>query len=395
MSPKNKIELQLSECRSRLREIATMDVDSVTDEVRTESNELRTKVDQLEIQLRSAIASYEEDPVVEQDSESRERNELRSKAKLTNYLLSAVQSRVLDGPEAEYSAAHGAGGSIPVDLFEKPETRAVTSAPGTVGIMMDPILPAVFAPSVAGFLKIDMPMVQSGTFGQSTISSNLSAEALDKGTDASASSAGFTVRTATPKRISARLEFLVEDVASAGVTNFEASLRQNLSMSLSDELDRQLLRGDGTGNNLTGLITALPDAVTDSVELTYAHAIGKIATQIDGRWALELSHIKQLVGPETYRKMLVSLGGDNDLPISIFLKNMSAGLITNSRMPAVDSTKQIGVTCRMNESLMGMRTAVCPHWGTLSISDVYSGSARGETSVEYARIGGGRSGRST
>ena len=108
-------------------------------------------------------------------------------------------------------------------------------------------------------------------------------------------------------------------------------------MSLSDELDRQLLRGDGTGNNLTGLITALPDAVTDSVELTYAHAIGKIATQIDGRWALELSHIKQLVGPETYRKMLVSLGGDNDLPISIFLKNMSAGLITNSRMPAVDS----------------------------------------------------------
>ena len=32
----------------------------------------------------------------------------------------------------------------------------------------------------------------------------------------------------------------------------------------------------------------------------------------------------------------------------------------------------------MMGGMMGMRTAVCPHWNEISIDDIYSGSAQGE-----------------
>ena len=52
--------------------------------------------------------------------------------------------------------------------------------------------------------------------------------------------------TATPKRISARLELRIEDIAAVGQANFEQVLRENLSLALSDELDDQGLNGAGS-----------------------------------------------------------------------------------------------------------------------------------------------------
>ena len=90
------------------------------------------------------------------DTEQRERIELRSKAQLTNFLMSAARGRMVDGAEAELQAAAGVSGhGIPLELWDVPteqrgaegerETRAITPAPGTVGVNLDPIRPAVFA----------------------------------------------------------------------------------------------------------------------------------------------------------------------------------------------------------------------------------------------------------
>ena len=48
---------------------------------------------------------------------------------------------------------------------------------------------------------------------------------------------------------------------------------------------------------------------------------------------------------------------------------------------SVDNTQQ-AILYRKGRSMeggsMGMRTAVCPHWGEISVDDVFSGSIRGE-----------------
>ena len=50
-----------------------------------------------------------------------------------------------------------------------------------------------------------------------------------------------------PRRISGRLTLNVEDIAAIGQANFESALRDNLSMVLSDQYDRQCVRGNGVG----------------------------------------------------------------------------------------------------------------------------------------------------
>ena len=82
------------------------------------------------------------------------------------------------GAEAELAAAAKVSG-IPIELWDVPGacgtalcrgTRDHACAPGTVGINLDPIRPAVFANSIAARLGIDMPRVNSsGTFATATI----------------------------------------------------------------------------------------------------------------------------------------------------------------------------------------------------------------------------------
>ena len=108
----------------------------------------------METELRAAIVAEpptETRNVSDLDAEQRERLTLRSTAKLTNYLLAAAGGRRVDGAEAELSAAEGVNG-IPLALWDTPEAiehrqrlqggatehRAVTPAPGTVGVNHGP-----------------------------------------------------------------------------------------------------------------------------------------------------------------------------------------------------------------------------------------------------------------
>ena len=108
--------------------------------------------------------------------QTRERIELRSRVSLGNYLVAAMRGRMVQGAEAELAEAAGVDG-IPLELFDTPqperrqetEDRAITAAPGTVGVNLDTLQPQVFAPSIASKLMIDMPMVPSGTYATATV----------------------------------------------------------------------------------------------------------------------------------------------------------------------------------------------------------------------------------
>ena len=166
---------------------------------------------------------------------------------------------MVDGAEAELAAAAGVQG-IPLELWDTPiEQRDVTGAPGTVGVNLDPIRRAVFANSMAPRLGIELPRVGSGTYATATITTSHSAAALAKSGAAAATAGAFTVTTATPKRVSARLELTLEDIAAVGQANFEGILRENLALALSDELDDQAINGDGQAPNLTGIFQRLTD----------------------------------------------------------------------------------------------------------------------------------------
>lgn len=389
MTKGQKLALRASEIRQKLNELAGLD--ELTEEQRAEVDTLTTEYRDVETRARAAIVAEDEETRTEGaaqtppvDAEERERLELRSKARVTRFLQAALSGRVLGGAEAEYSAAENAHGDIPIALFEEDvEERAPTSQPDTVGVNMAAIQPAIFAPSIAAYMGIDMPMVESGTYGQARIKSSLRARSRTKGQDETAQAATFDVKTATPKRVSGALEFLAEDVAGAGVDNFESALRENLSMVMSAELDNQIINGDGSGSDLEGLFHGIGDPTADATLLTFAHGIQKLAALVDGLWAKTVGQVRQVVGVQTYRlaAQLVTSAATGEVTLAEYLSRVSGGFRTNARMPAVVSKKQQALAFRSGVS--GVRTAVAPHWGRIGITDIYTGAGMAQTRAVF------------
>ena len=389
------IQLRISEVRSRLNEIAGFEGDIFTDEIRTENDGLRTEFRDLETRYQSALIGEDDDrinapavPVAGLSVADRERLELRGRVSIGSYIAAALSGRNVQGAEAELQQLAGVAG-IPLEAFDTQavletraaEDRAITPAPGTVGINLDPIRPAVFAPSIAEKLMIDMPSVDSGAFASATISQSVTADAIAESADAPQTAGSITVSTTTPHRIAASLALTIEDIAAVGQANFEGILRDNVSLALSSELDNQLISGDDTNDDLIGIFERLTNAPAPAAQVeTWARFAAIQSGGIDGLWATMLSHIAMVVGPETYRLAAATLrGADSAETSAAYLMRMGAGdsaFFTNSRMPAKASHIQQGILCRKGRP--DTRTAVAPHWGSVGIDDIYSGATKGQ-----------------
>ena len=211
MTPVQKklTELRARQSKERGRMAELAQVDELTDEQRSDLDAIERGTSNLEAQIRAAmIANEEEEREAETrvtdhpDAEQRERRELRRRASLATFLRAALSGGQVDGAEAELRSAAGVNG-IPLELWDVPaetEQRVATEAPGTVGVNLDRIRPAVFANSIAPRLGIEMPRVESGTYASATIGTSLTAAAKAKGADADAMAATFTVTAVTPKR---------------------------------------------------------------------------------------------------------------------------------------------------------------------------------------------------
>ena len=398
MTPLQRLQVEQSEKRSKIN--ALLAKDARTDEERGELETATKRMQELEVELRAAIVAEGEEETrqreSEPDTEMRERIELRGRASLTEYIRAALQGRQVSGAEGELRAAAGVTG-IPLELWDVPvpeeqrsaEHRAVTPAPGTVGVNLDRIRPAVFANSIAPRLGIEMPRVMSGSYASATITTSQTAAAKQKSPHADAAAVAtagaFTVTTATPKRISARMEIAIEDVAAVGQANFESIIRENLALVLSDALDDAVINGDGTAPNLAGIFQRLTDPSDPGTVADFDAFAAEHAGGIDGLWANTLKDISIVCGPDTMklsaRTFQSATNYKGEMSAAAYAMANTGGWWTNKRMPDTVSTIQQAILYRKGRSMMGgagaMRTAVCPHWNEVSIDDIYSGSAAG------------------
>ena len=402
-------ELRERQSRERQRMAELGLADELTDETRAELDALEAGTPDLERQLRAsqvavdnedreALARGGDDPAGG-DPEQRERIELRGRASVGRYLQAALKGRAPDGAEGELQAAAGVDG-IPLELWDRPaerrqtEDRAITAAPGTVGVNLDTLRPAVFAPSIADKLMLEMPVVPSGTYATATLSGSATADAVAKSAAVPATAATWTPQTTTPHRVGAGLDLTLEDIASVGAGNFESLLRQHISLVLSDEIDDQLINGDGQNDDLTGFFARLSDpSAPGAAVATFDNFLAAFSGGIDGLWSTKMDEVSIVAGVESYQLSArtfrdrvidtgqrggVSLG---DTSFADYAAEKTAGWFTNKRMPVKAAHIQQAILCRKGRSMMPspMRLAVCPVWyGSISIDDIYTGARKGE-----------------
>ena len=383
-------------------------LDTLDTETRAELDGLESGTPDLERQLRAAqvaVEAEERESTIAvasgEDAEPAERRELRSRCSVGRYLLGAARGKT-DGAEAELQQELSlSANQIPLEVWQRaPETRqadgdteqrAITPAPSTVGINMDTFRPYVFAPSVVDKLGVEMPMVESGTYATGTITTAVTADAVPKGGsgttgDVPETAGAFTVSTTTPHRVGASLLLAAEDIAAVGTSSFEPILRQHISLALSDELDDQMLTGDDQNDDLSGFINQLTYPTTTITDVAdFDDFVAAFADAIDGLWATEMSQVSIVAGVDTYKLSAktfrdIATADLGSISFADYARQHTAGWWTNKRMPATASMVQNGIICRKGRSMMPdpMRLAVCPHWGYISVDDIYTGARKGQ-----------------
>ena len=292
-------------------------LDNLDAETRAELDTIEQGTPDLERQLRAAqVAVDAEDKsstVAEGDVSGADpdRLELRAAASIGRFLTMVGKTT---GAERELQDELGLeSNEIPMEMWERPretraadgepETRAITPAPSTnTGVNLTPFQPMVFAPSIASRLMVEMPEVPSGAYATGTISTAVTADVKGANEEVPETAAAFSMQSTKAKRIGASLNLSITDIANVGQENFESILRQHISLVLSDDLDDQLLNGDGSGINLAGLFQQITgEHAAGAAVATFDDFVATFANRIDGKWATEMSQVSIVCGPETYR----------------------------------------------------------------------------------------------
>lgn len=402
MTPDQKAMRQVADALEEIekRSAELIAHETLDDEGEAEIRELaekKTKLLEKRSALRVLLETEKQDSIVHEapGAEMRERLELRSRAKLTNYLLRASKGLPFEGAEAELCDAAGVEG-VPLELFDPMPTEkrqlevradAPTPAPSSnTGVNLQNIFPSIFARAVVPRLGVAMPRVPSGGYATGTITTDLSAGAMAAGAARESTAAAITTKGTTPHRVSARVSFRLEDIALIGAENFESVLRQNLMLAMSDELDKLGLNGDGQNANPQGLLPQLTDPADPTDLVDWPGFVSVMAGGIDGGpWAESLKNVMLLVNAETIRlaettfQKPTTSGANGELSAAAYLRAHSGGFLGSSRMP--DTASTIAQALRYRAGTMGLegvnavRTATCPVWNEISIDDIFSDSA--------------------
>ena len=412
MLQSQKISVRLSEIRQRLNEVAGLEGDAFTDEIRQESDKLTTEYRDKETQYRAALTAEGNEAeqraagAVSETAEDRERRELRGRARLAGYVSAAISGQPVSGADAEYAAAEDCAGLVPLQLFGgtaeeraaewrarlngSVEHRAVTPGPADASVQRTqaPIVPAIFDQSIAPFLGVEMPTAAVGIASYPVLSTSLTAGMAAVDGAAAETAGAFTVADADPRRLTGALRIRREDTAK--LADLESSLRSNLSSVLSDELDKQFAAGDGQKPNLSGISMQLADPAAPAASAeTFGRYVTAFASHIDGLFATDPAGVRALVGAHTLRHMAATFA-TNDDSVSAYahLAGQFGGVRATRRIadPAVNI--QQAIIRRTNPA--GDRVAVAPVWGGVElIRDPYTGAGKGQIVITAIMLVGG------
>lgn len=332
--------------------------------------------------------------------------ELRDRISLVRYLEAAANETTLDGAEAELrKELRLSDENIPLDAFlpgieeradvVSPQNAAGNALPsGTININTGPLLTRVFSMTDGAFLGIPMPMVPPGTRRYPVMTAGTEPGMVARGAGIDAGAAKFDVVDVAPLRGVIKYKFDREGVAEMGAL-LESTLRSDAREAIGRMLDIQVLNGDGTGANVSGILKELtaeaqPGATfangNNPDVLTWALAKELGYGSLDGQYLRSEGDLRVLVGKATYDLMRSVYRGDNadNMDGVDVLRGSGVSLRPSYQIaaPAVatvppksaDSTKKV-----QNAVLTSMPSdAVMPIWqGISTIRDPYTDADKG------------------
>ena len=397
MTNSEKLAVRISEIRQRLNEIAGLEDDAMTDEVRAEADALAGEYRNKETQHRSAViaeaneqrAAAEDFNAGDGDGEKAEIRALRGRVRVGEYVGAAIDQRMADGAEAELNAALGMrGNAFPLSLLAPApvEARATTdtdSQTNQSGRWLD----RLFAGTAAERIGITMESVAPGIASFPVTTAG--ASAAQRGRSEAASDAAWTVGVTElkPSRNAVRAVFSEEDAHR--LPSLEASLRRDLGMALAEGVDRAIFLGDagasGTAADITGLTTA---ANVVEVDITQANKILGPGTLeafsglVDGVHAMTFGDLMICSSVGAWRlweNTIINSAADN-MTLAAFLRAAGLSWAARGEIETDTAADDWGAFIGRGRGIEGAGVAALWEAGML-LRDPYSASASGEVNL--------------
>ncbi|MYE06322.1 MAG: phage major capsid protein [Chloroflexi bacterium] len=340
--------------------------------------------------------------------EQRERQPLADRVSLSRYMLGVLEQRAVDGAEAELrTELKLSDQAIPWEALAAPvEERADEVSPqnkggdqlayGTINITTAGILSRVFTRTDTGFLGVSLPGVAAGQRRFPVMIDGTAASMQARGGEPDAGAAKFDVVDATPHRLTGRYVLDIEGLAEMGQA-LEGQLRADLRTEMGYQMDRQILLGDGTGANVTGLIaqldlTAMPGsefATNDVPLLSWANFKEGITATLDGKYGRTEMDERWLLGHASYTLARTLYRGNNnsgnDWDAIEMSRNLGARSAVSFQIPApavaTIKPKTAKSSKKVQSAIVNMEpgAAVAPVWqGLTMIRDPYTEAGKGQ-----------------
>ena len=394
MTTKQKIELRLSKVRSRLNEIAGLEGEEFTPEIREEAASLESEYSALEVRHRAAIISEgEEEKAAEglfsdgtEDGESAELRSMLSRVTLADYLSPAVAGVGITGLAAELAdalgvPAMGAGGGVAVPWRILEERAYTTTTQNDGPEFQRPILQRLFGPGIMDTLGVRMDTVPVGRTEWPLITSGVAPDQAKETVAAGAAvAAGFEFANLKPKRLTGRYELTHEEIAS--VPDIEQALRRDLADAVKSKMSDIIINGAAPDNTnpqrIEGFVTELT-AVNDTTEATAARYGSLHAEGVDGIHASMETEVSSVIGDETYRHAAgVYIAGSGESGSELLMRR-SGGCMASTYIADKASMIQNAILHAAGPNGGAMRgDSVAAMWPTLEIvRDIYSQASQG------------------
>ena len=402
MTNAQRLELRASEIRQRLNELSGMD--ELTDETRSEMDNLSVEYADVERQRRAAILAGDAPELPEpepQGSEQREIDALIERAEIGAYLRGAASGVSVGGAERELRQAilgDADESYMPIDMLMplgELETRADASTDVSASIQHTQrnIIGRIFAETAGAYLGVQRPSVPIGDSHYYTLTGGTTADVRSDGVAIDAAAATFTEKSVSPVRATARYLFGVE--TTARIRGFEEALRADIRAVLGDKLDSLALNGQARNpadTSMTEISPAIEGIISQLTEPTDPSAVALwddylrlYFSQVDGKTSMDGSNVRLLVNPDTYKHAsLVQIATSGNM----LRRELPSGRFrTSANMPITDATNSIATALTYTASA---RTGyVQPVWRGISlIRDVYSKAAEGQVALTAVMLTG-------
>ena len=406
MTNKQKIEIRLSEVRSRLNEISGIESDVFTEKIRGEAATLQTEYGDLEVRHRAAITSEAEDEnrmqgAFSEDGESAEIRQILGAVSIADYLTPATAGSGIEGRAKELNQAlkveavgKSGGVAIPWAVLAgptpAPEQRAFTAtnqAAGAYagGVAARPILQRLFGPGILDALGVRIDSVPSGRTEWPLLATGVAPDQAVEGAAAAAAvAATFTTETLKPKRLTGRYEFTWEQ--SAQVPDLEMALRRDLADAVRSKMSDLALNGDESSNaqEPSGFLEKLSVPTAPAAVATYEDFAGSHASAVDGIHAQREGEVSSVVGVASYQlaARTYRTGAGSDESASEALMRRSRLCVASSYVPDAGNndiqTGNIFHAAGPNGGGAMRGDSVAAVWPTLEVvRDIYSKASQG------------------